>query len=73
MKLKSLFLVSCELQVTGSEKIFSSAVEELLIVFRTDLKISLYVWIHLKIIPLKLRILNPNKSWVIYPRSLLFS
>ena len=26
-----------------------------------DLRISLYVWIHLKIIPLKFRILNPNK------------
>ena len=36
-------------------------------------KISLHIRIHLKIIPSKFRILNPNKSRVVYPRSLSFS
>ena len=38
-----------------------------------DLKISLYVWIRLKIISWKFCILNPYKSRVIYPRSLCFA
>ena len=35
-----------------------------------DLKISLYVCIHVKTIPWKFRILNPKNSRVIYPWSL---
>ena len=36
------------------------------------LKVSLYIRIHLKIIPWNSRILNPNKSRVMYPLSLRF-
>ena len=35
-----------------------------------DLEISLYVCVHIKIIPWKLRIRNPKNSWVICPWSL---
>ena len=37
-----------------------------------DVKISLHVWIHLRIIPWKFYILNLNKSRVIYPQSSRF-
>ena len=35
-----------------------------------DLKISLYVCVHIKTIPWKFHILNPKNSWVICPWSL---
>ena len=41
-------------------------------VHNTDLKMSLYVWVHLKTIPWKFRILNTKNSLVIYPWSLYF-
>ena len=36
-----------------------------------DLKISLYVYVHVKIITWKFRILNPKNSNVIFPYNLL--
>ena len=33
----------------------------------TDLKISLYIWVHIKTIPWKFRFLNPNNSRIICP------
>ena len=38
-----------------------------------DLKISLYVRVHIKTIPWKFRIFYPKNSRVIYPWSLLFT
>ena len=35
-----------------------------------DLKISIYIWIHIKRLTLKFRFLNPQNSRVICPRSL---
>ena len=38
----------------------------------TDLNISLYVWLHIKTIPWKFRILKPKNSRVIYPCILFY-
>ena len=47
--------------------------EDMLKGTNADLKISLHTRINLKIIHWKFRILNPNKSRVIYPQSFRFS
>ena len=60
---------------------FSNNVLQLLLVilwqrqahYFTIRKISLYVWVHIKIIPWKICIFNPKNSGVIYTWSLYFS
>ena len=32
------------------------------------MKISIYVRVHIKMIPWKIRVLNPKNSWVKYPK-----
>ena len=61
-----------QLNISGTIKLFEGIFHQAIFIgllkyFKVDLKISLYVYIHIEIVPLKFRILNPRNYQVIYP------